>query len=419
MASEKLGMVPPHQIHNGLNLHPQLVFPEAYICAPQQPHRRPAAAGDPGPKAATREFTACFPDRHHFFQPQPQQPPPQPPQFRHQWNTSSRSSGGDGSEDDDAEDDIDGDDEEEEEEEDDVENNMEDIVTVAKTCDSNKKDRYSTNSNSHKLKHISALGFKDGNMAQCGNEDTIDNGSNRSGELRNASGGEMCYSQYINGVEGPSSSSGQKDIQPLENGCGFRGSKEGSYLSESGESLRAILSDPLTGTLMEDAMILPCGHSFGSDGIQQIVNMKACYTCSQPVLEDSIAPNLSLRLAVQAFMREVELQVNNTSKRRRERYDMHKGIFGDSVHADQPRGKGVQFPFVVTDRVIIKGNKRTPQRFVGREAIVTTQCLNGWYVVKTLDNAESVKLQYRSLEKVTENAPSKTSPPIKTTPNWL
>jgi hypothetical protein len=76
---------------------------------------------------------------------------------------------------------------------------------------------------------------------------------------------------------------------------------------------------------------------------------------------------------------------------------------------DPPRGRGVQFPFAVTDRVIIKvlfygtqrhklfllflfnsflklivgrkmhqGNKRTPQRFVGREAIVTTQCLNGW-----------------------------------------
>lgn len=72
------------------------------------------------------------------------------------------------------------------------------------------------------------------------------------------------------------------------------------------------------------------------------------------------------------------------------------------------RSRGVQFPFAVMDRVIIKvvyelarfylqvflpfsekeiirekmvqGNKRTPQRFVGREAIVTTQCLNGWLV---------------------------------------
>lgn len=95
------------------------------------------------------------------------------------------------------------------------------------------------------------LGFKDGNMAQSGNESTIDNGSNRSDELRNASGGEMCYSQYINGVEGPSSSSGQKDIAALENGCGFRGSKDGSCLSESGESLRVILSDPLTYVLSD------------------------------------------------------------------------------------------------------------------------------------------------------------------------
>jgi hypothetical protein len=27
-----------------------------------------------------------------------------------------------------------------------------------------------------------------------------------------------------------------------------------------------------------------------------------------------------------------------------------------------------------------QGNKRTPERFVGREAVITTQCLNGWYL---------------------------------------
>ncbi|XP_057804676.1 U-box domain-containing protein 62-like isoform X2 [Salvia miltiorrhiza] len=412
MASEKLGMVPTQQIHNGLNQHPQLVFPEAFACAPQPPHRRPAATGDPGPKAATRELTACFLDHHHYFHPQPQQqqqPPPQPSQFRHQWNANSRSSGGDATEDDDAEDDDDDGDDGDDEEEEEVGNNMENIVTVAKACGSNQKDRYSVtvNSNSHKLKHISALGFKDGNMRQCGNKTN----------LRSDKSGEVYYSQYLNGAEGPSTSSGQKDIPTAENGCGFSGSKEGSYLSESGDSLRATLLDPLTGTLMEEAMILPCGHSFGSDGIQQVIRMKACYTCSQPVSEDVIAPNLSLRLAVQAFIREEESHINYMPKRRRERYDL-KGTFLDSMLTDQPRGKGVQFPFAVMDRVIIKGNKRTPQRFVGREAIVTTQCLNGWYVVKTLDNAESVKLQYRSLAKVSESPSSKPSP-IKTTPNWL
>jgi hypothetical protein len=29
-----------------------------------------------------------------------------------------------------------------------------------------------------------------------------------------------------------------------------------------------------------------------------------------------------------------------------------------------------------------QGNKRTPERFVGKEAIITTQCLNGWYESK-------------------------------------
>lgn len=293
---------------------------------------------------------------------------------------------------------------------------MENIVTIAKISDGNQKERYHDSCNSQKMKHISALGIKEGNMAQSGNDSN--NGNNSSGEVRNASSSELYYTQYLNGAEGPSSSSRQKDNLVMENGCGFSGRKEGSYLCDSGESLRAILSDPITGMLMEDAMILTCGHSFGSGGIQQIVRMKACFTCSQPVSEDSIAPNLSLRLAVQAFRREEELQVNHSSKRRRERYDRDKVTFGDSMLLDHPRGRGVQFPFAVTDRVIIKGNKRTPQRFVGREAIVTTQCLNGWYVVKTLDNAESVKLQYRSLAKVTDNPPTKQSP-VKMTPNWL
>lgn len=166
MASEKLGMVPTHQIHNGLNPHPQLVFPEAFACAPPPPHRRPAVTGDPGPKAATREFTACFLDHRGYYHPQPhQQPPPpplsQPPQFRHQWSANSRSPGGDATDDDDAEDENDNDDDDDdddEEEEEEVENNMQNIVTVAKTCGNNQKDKYSADSNSHKMKHISALG---------------------------------------------------------------------------------------------------------------------------------------------------------------------------------------------------------------------------------------------------------------------
>lgn len=55
--------------------------------------------------------------------------------------------------------------------------------------------------------------------------------------------GDLYYSQYLQGPEGLGS--GQKGIV-VENGCGSSGRKEVSYSTESGESLRMILSDPLT-----------------------------------------------------------------------------------------------------------------------------------------------------------------------------
>ncbi|XP_076945967.1 U-box domain-containing protein 62-like [Bidens hawaiensis] len=221
---------------------------------------------------------------------------------------------------------------------------------------------------------------------------------------------ELYYSQYRNGAEG--SGSGFKDMLG-ENGCGFSGRKDISNAGGSGESLRRILSDPLTGALMDDAMILPCGHLFGSNGMQHVMRMKACYTFSHPVSEGSAAPNLSLQSAVQAFLREEESRTHRASKRRN-RLDQDKSNYGDSA-----LGRGVQFPFCVAERVIIKGNKRTPPRFVGREAVVTTQCLNGWYVVKRLDNAESVKLQYRSLSKIPDSRASNLASSKITPPNWL
>lgn len=56
--------------------------------------------------------------------------------------------------------------------------------------------------------------------------------------------GDMYYSQYLQATEG---SGGAGKDMGVENGCGFSGRKEGSSFScESGESLRAILSDPVT-----------------------------------------------------------------------------------------------------------------------------------------------------------------------------
>lgn len=211
---------------------------------------------------------------------------------------------------------------------------------------------------------------------------------------------DLYCSQILHGGDG--STSAQKALGG-DNGYGFSGRREASFPIYSGESLRAHLSDPVTGTLMDDAIILPCGHSFGSGGMQHVQRVKACFKCSLPVSEDLARPNLALRAAVQAFLREEESHSSRLSKRRRDRFEQDKYNYDDQLPMDS-RSRGVQFPFNVSDRVIIKGNKRTPQRFVGRMALVTTQCLNGWYVVKTLDNAESVKLQYRSLAKVPEDS---------------
>lgn len=55
--------------------------------------------------------------------------------------------------------------------------------------------------------------------------------------------GELFCSQYLQGSE--PSHSREKDVS-VENTCHFSGKKDGSFHSESGEPLRAILSDPMT-----------------------------------------------------------------------------------------------------------------------------------------------------------------------------
>ncbi|MFW8505949.1 hypothetical protein ACOIBK_28790, partial [Klebsiella pneumoniae] len=42
------------------------------------------------------------------------------------------------------------------------------------------------------------------------------------------------------------------------------------------------------------------------------------------------------------------------------------------------------------------------EKFVGKEAVITSHCLNGWYLMKALGSGKSTRLQYRSLKKVSE-----------------
>ncbi|CAN7115875.1 unnamed protein product, partial [Brassica rapa subsp. narinosa] len=196
--------------------------------------------------------------------------------------------------------------------------------------------------------------------------------------------------------------------------------KERGTSVSSWESLKSILSDPVTGALMSDATILPCGHSFGAGGLKEVKRMKACFTCSQPTSEGSEKPNLSLRIVVHAFRQEEELDHVHSLKRRKERPDQHKRTFCIPNITDTPKSssRGIQCPFSIGDRIIIEGNKRTPPRFVGRKAVIMTHCLNGWYVVKTVDNAESIKLQHCSLAKIPDNSPSEVTV-AEMAPSWL
>jgi len=52
---------------------------------------------------------------------------------------------------------------------------------------------------------------------------------------------EEYYSHYLQGADG---ASGHKVM--VDSGCGFSGRKDAMYSTESGESLRNILSDPVT-----------------------------------------------------------------------------------------------------------------------------------------------------------------------------
>ncbi|PIA64163.1 hypothetical protein AQUCO_00201445v1 [Aquilegia coerulea] len=155
-------------------------------------------------------------------------------------------------------------------------------------------------------------------------------------------------------------------------------------------SLRSILSDPLSGVFLEDAMVVSCGHSFGGHMLRKVIETSRCSLCNAEIESGSLIPNLALR------KRRKEVGENMFTMKR-----LNRDNGGDiSTEVDNPmHHRGVQYPFSINEKVLIKGNRRTPEKFVGREAVITSQCLNGWYLLKIMGTGESVRLQYRSLRK--------------------
>ncbi|CAA3020960.1 uncharacterized protein LOC111399232 isoform X1 [Olea europaea var. sylvestris] len=165
-------------------------------------------------------------------------------------------------------------------------------------------------------------------------------------------------------------------------------------------SLRRILSDPLSGAFLEDAMLVSCGHSFGGLLLRRVIETSKCTLCNAGIEVGSLIPNHALRAAAATVKQEDDRRLfhNAALRKRRKEASDHRQENGD-VPSENGSHKGVQYPFSVNEKVLIKGNRRTPDKFVGKEAVITSVCLNGWYLLKIIESGENVRLQYRSLRK--------------------
>ncbi|KAJ4886960.1 RING/U-box superfamily protein [Raphanus sativus] len=171
-------------------------------------------------------------------------------------------------------------------------------------------------------------------------------------------------------------------------------------------SLRSVLSDPISGAFLEDAIVVSCGHSFGGLMLRRVLEMSRCTLCNAEIETGSLVPNHALRAAASAIKQQDDKRLFHNAAMRRRRKEMSDQMdveHGDPATDDGSQQRVVHYPFAVNEKVLIKGNRRTPEKFVGKEAIVTSQCLNGWYLLKIVESGDSVRLQYRSLKKMTND----------------
>ncbi|CAH2053268.1 unnamed protein product [Thlaspi arvense] len=184
--------------------------------------------------------------------------------------------------------------------------------------------------------------------------------------------------------------------------CGYQVSRDDVCKEPS---LRSVLSDPISGAFLEDAMVVSCGHSFGGLMLGRVLEMSRCTLCHAEIEPGSLVPNHALRAAASAIKQQDDKRLFHNAAMRRRRKEMSDQM--DVENGDPATDDGLQrvvhYPFAVNEKVLIKGNRRTPEKFVGKEAIVTSQCLNGWYLLKIVESGDNVRLQYRSLKKMTND----------------
>lgn len=168
----------------------------------------------------------------------------------------------------------------------------------------------------------------------------------------------------------------------------FQNSKQNEQINVGGAqpSLRNVLSDPMTGLLMDDAMVAQCGHSFGLRSLQHVLETSLCMSCGAVVPPETLIPNYALRAAVEAIQKEDFLSHTAHSRSIRQEQHVRRDVVGCKI-----------------DTNASLGNKDTPEHLFCQEAVITAKCLDGWYMVMTLDSEESVRLHHHSLQKVGEN----------------
>ncbi|KAL0358239.1 UNVERIFIED_CONTAM: U-box domain-containing protein 62 [Sesamum calycinum] len=166
-------------------------------------------------------------------------------------------------------------------------------------------------------------------------------------------------------------------------------------------SLRSVLSDPLSGAFLEDAMLVSCGHSFGGLMLRKVIEMSKCTLCNSEIEAGSLIPNHALRAAALAVKQEDDRRLfHNVALRKRRKEASEQRENGDLTPENGSLKVYNFLSQLMRRKQTLQGNRRTPDKFVGKEAVITSQCLNGWYLLKIIESGENVRLQYRSLRKI-------------------
>ncbi|KAJ0096152.1 hypothetical protein Patl1_15791 [Pistacia atlantica] len=98
-------------------------------------------------------------------------------------------------------------------------------------------------------------------------------------------------------------------------------------------SLRSVLSDPLSGAFLEDAMVVSCGHSFGGLMLRRVIEtvsgqsifLNDCFddvNCIAEIETGSLVPNLALRAAAVAVKQEDDRRLFHNAALRKRRKEM-------------------------------------------------------------------------------------------------